>query len=289
MSYSRNYKTFPVLPLILLVCSFCGATTLVFCVTPHGIIVATDSMASNFSVGRAGKSVQPYQRVKKAIIVQDRIVVATVNMTIMDFSHTGHPEDAIRYNFTQWMAEVDEQCPKNVSVSALTSLLEIKSRTTFENVNKAIAGGAFNQKKPSQPFVEYFIAGYQSGIPTITHLYFNIDWDKNRLTDPIIGEIHPDHDPRVDFGFGVAGRADVIDQLRNRESDGYKEMLDLIPHELPKVISEQDLSIREATNLCLAVLRYETRHNNSLVGAPYVIITIPPLGGGAPSRVVYSK
>jgi len=280
MSYSKRHKAFPSLVLVLSLCSgCCHATTVVIAITPRGLIVGTDS----------GHTVQAPPRVGKAIIVQHRLVVTSVSLVDAELTNTRPPHDGFRYHFTKWMIAVEKKCPDNVSVSQLTSLLEIESRITFKNFDRIIASGTLDRKKTPDPLVEYYVAGYQAGIPTVTHIYFQIDWENRRLMEPIVVEVHPDHNPRADVGFFVGGIHEVGTQIKDRDSDAYKEMFAVMPNELPRILSQQELSLSEATNASLAVLRYEAKHHKPLVAPPFVIVTIPPLGMGAPILTTFRK
>jgi hypothetical protein len=272
MSCSTHHKTAPVFSMILLVCSFCHATTVAFVVTPYGILVGTDS----------GNTDRSQRRINKAIIIQRRLVVTSVGAADIDF-------DSFYYHFIEWIAAVEKKCPKNVSVSALTSLLEVESRATFKDFDRIIASGALDRKKTPYFFIQYFVTGYQSGIPTMTTVYFKIDWKKRRLTGPVVEEIYPSHNSRVDFGFFGGGYNEVFSELQDRKSDAYKEMLALIPNELPKLLSQQNLSLSEGTNACLAAMRYEAKHHKPLVAPPYVMTTIPPLGMGTTTQTTYPR
>jgi len=271
--------------LMLFVCSCCCcATTLIVAVTPYGIIIGTDSKAYTTSFG--GFNGKAILGIKKATIVQN-LVVATADLAALNIFYE-KSGSVFSYNFTNWIADINKHCPKNVSVSALTSILEVKSRGTFSNFDKYIAGGAIDRDKTPDPYIEYVIAGYQSGIPTITHIYFHVDWKNKRLVGPGIEEIHPDHHPK-DFGLYGAGWREVLTEIQDRNSDAYKEMFALAPKELSKLTSNQGLSLGEAQMLCLSILRYETKHHEEFVAPPYILITIPPFGMGAISRRAYPK
>ena len=70
--------------------------------------------------------------------------------------------------------------------------------------------------------------------------------------------------------------------LKNKQSDTYKELSVMLPRSLPKVIAGQDLTENEATHICLAILKYETKRHKGFVGPPYIITAIRRSGlGGA--------
>jgi hypothetical protein len=280
MIYSKQHKALKAIILVLLIDLYsCWATTVVVVVTPNAIIVGTDSknLGSNFGGITSGGRLP---REDKIAIIQNCLVVATADIAALNLFSDHGRKRAVSYDFTKWIAQVDKQCPTNVSVSILTSIVETESRIAFRDVGKAIAGGAFDRKKSSQFFVEYFVAGYDAGIATVNRVYFQINWNDLRLEGPLTQPIRPRHDARVNENFNVFGWNDVVYELNNRESDGYKEMLAFIPNELPKILSGKVLSISEADSVVLAVLRWENKHHAAFVSPPYVIITIPPLGGG---------
>ncbi len=288
MNYLKRKNVFQFFVVILLACSCCYSTTVVFSVTPYGLLVGTESGELPTYVGSFAGTKRTGPSVEKAIIIQHRLVVTSLNLADAEITQAGKPNYVFRYHFKTWIAAIEKKCPKDVSAYALTSLIEGESRTTFKDFDKFIAGRAFNRNTTPNPFIEYYVAGYQTATPVITRIYFKIDWDKHRLVGPSVERIHPDHDPRVNFAFLVAGRNEVGTQMQDKKSDAYKEMSRMIPQELPKLLSEQDLTLSEATNACLAVLRYETNHQKPLVAPPYAILTIPPLGMGSVTRSIYA-
>jgi hypothetical protein len=259
----------------------------VFAVTPTGILVATDSKGVRIS---GGDTRRPLGSIEKAFIIQDRLVVASVGTAVMNFTRPGHPEDSTRYNFAEWMTEIKKECPRNLSVSALTSLIESKSRNTFKNVSKVIASGTLDRKKTFDPLIEYYVAGYDTGVPSITHIYYRVDWENRRLSDPVTEVVHPSKNaPGVDNDFFDVGITEVGAEIADAKGNAYKELLSMIPNEMPKLYAGKILSIPEATDSCLAVLRYQTKHHPTFVGPPFVVTIIPLDGKERAIRTVYSK
>jgi len=255
----------------------CRATSAVVVVTPYGVVIGIDS-----KIVRDRRVRGPPVPQDKAVIVQDRLVVAIVGE--VNFA-AQKGKERVEYKFEDWIQAIKGKCPQNMSVFALTSLIESVSRSTFRNYDRFVRAGAF-ERDNSIP-IQYLVAGYDSGIPNITRVYFEIDWAKLQLKGPEKKVEHPNANSKVDFDFLVDGQNDIVKQLANRESGGYKEMLALAPNEIPKLVSGKNLTLIEGRKACRAALRYETNHHKDKVGPPYVIFVIPPFGMGGVTRELY--
>lgn len=237
-----------------------------------------------------GHELSPDQR--KAIIIQDRVVLATVGISNlngeMDEVQPGTNKTkkiVFSYNLAPWMKDIQNKCPKNVTVSALTQIVEETSRNTFKDFDAAVARWVVaHTKVVPNPFVEYFVIGYESGTAIVNHVYFKIDLRNSGLKGPIFESIS-----YAKNDFLVFGKDRVLLAKRDQKSDTYKDLLALIPTELPKALAKQDLSISEATNVCLGVLRFEAKYEGETVAPPYVIITIPPIGMGSAYSRTYAN
>jgi len=217
--------------------------------------------------------------------------VACLGVCLINFRLPNNgAEKAVGYDFTEWIARIEKKCPQNVSVADLTSILEKESRVTFNDMqlDSFIAEGAFDGQYPQKSFADFVIAGYDARVPAINRVKFEIDWNERSLNLRIEND-HPRAGTRVDFDFFILGEfVTMVNDVRNRESESYKELFSLVPKVLPKLAAMQNLSSDEARSLCLAVLRIQAKHLKS-VGPPYSITTTVPLGTGKPTQVIYPK
>jgi hypothetical protein len=267
---------------LLLFVNYCDtyATTVVIVVTPEAIIVGADGKTISRITGKSGP-------VKKAFIIQHRLIVTALGNANVGMGWDNGPQ--IDFRFAKWIMNIDKKCPKDVSVAELTRMIEKESTFAFKDADLFIADGAFDRQYPQKSFLDFIISGYEAGIPTITRVKFEIDWEKRHLNAPIVTQEHPRTNQRADFDFFVYGRRRFDgNELINRKGDGYKELLAVIPKELPKLSAMQNLTLHEATNVCLAILRVNSKHFDD-VGAPYSITSTVPLGIGVPREVTYPK
>ena len=208
----------------------------------------------------------------------------------MSFLPDEGTKETVGYNFTKWIAGIEKKCPPNVTVADLTSILERESSVTFNNMNLEdfIVGGAFDGQKPQKSLIDFVIVGYDAGVPTVNRVKYEIDWNKRSLTLRILHD-HPRADTGRDFDFFILGESVTpVNDVKNRESQTYKELIARVPKVVPKLAAMQNLSFDEARSLCLAVLRIQAKHLKD-IGPPYSISTTVPLGTGVPAQVIYPK
>jgi hypothetical protein len=265
---------------LLLLASYCHATTVIVVITPEAIIVGADGKTISRITGRSGS-------IKKAFIIQHRLIVAALGNANVSAGWDNGPK--IDFRITKWIAEIDKKCPENVSVAELTRLIEKESAFAFKDADPIIAGHAFDSQYPQKSFLDFIISGYEAGVPTVTRVKFEIDWEKRHLNAPIVTQEHPRANQRPDFDFFIYGeRRFDGNALVNREGEGYKELLAVIPKELPKLSAMQNLTANEVTNVCLAILRLNSKHFKD-VGPPFSITSTVPFGIGVPREVIYPK
>jgi hypothetical protein len=259
------------------------STTIVCLVSSNGIFVGTDSKTT------AVEDIKhPGRRVDKTAIVKHRIMVATVNLGAFDLWRYDSSK-VFNYDFAKWIAGIEKKAPADIPVSSLTSLIESEASNTFDQLNWWLDRGAFDRQHPPDPLIEYVIAGYEAGNPTINRLDLCIDWNLRRVEPPVVAAVHPRHDDGIDKNLHVFGWNEVVNVIKDGKGDSYKEIAEMIPNELPKLVAGKDLSFSEARDACLALLRWEHNHHEALVGPPYVIIIIPPAGMGGVTQQTYPK
>jgi hypothetical protein len=258
------------------------ATTVVVVVTPDAIFVGEDSRANAHTA--AGRELRP--NVKKAFIIENRLVLAGIGLAAFNIS-SDKDKLLFSYDFAKWVADIEKKCPKDVTVSALTKLVEAQSRITFDGFSQYMKAKAFQSNYPPDRLFEYVMVGYDAGIPTVNDIYYEVDRKNWNLIGP---KFDPEY-PRADSGANgvlVFGRNDVAG-LSDTTSDTYKEILTVIPNELPKVLSHKELSHPEAAKVCLAILRFEAKYYRDMVGPPYIIMSIPRVAWGGVIETPYSK
>src|SRR5258708_3065512 len=115
--------------MILLLPCHLMATTVVYVVSAHGIVIGADSKLVGVSLG-GNVPVTPLDFGKTAV-VQGRIVVASIGIDFADVWGKKENKVVFSYNFQTWVAGIEKQCPRAVSVSALTRLIKTETENTF--------------------------------------------------------------------------------------------------------------------------------------------------------------
>lgn len=289
MTNLRNKVSLHTILAIVLLCGKLSATTVVFVITPEGIIIGADSkgMGENFG----GFPASSAGLIKKTAVIKDRIIVATVNLDKASIYGSHGAKLILDYDFAKWISDIEKKCAENVSVSTLANIIETEGGKTFDKLNPALSTGAFTGQNPPDPFVDYYIAGYENRMPVVLRVYFSIDNVRGRMKFPVRETIHPYPKGKPDRDFFVvgAGQNFVTAELAKGKGRTYEEFKAMVPAELFKVLAGDPLTMSEAINFCLATLRFEHKHNSERVAPPYVIKVIPTLAMGGIREMSYSR
>ncbi len=170
-SKSQNLEDNPLLAVDRLVLFPCNNRGFRYCFRRH---YCRNRLSDRERSVRRTPRGEPTPRVRKAVVIKNRLVLATVNASSLNlFSDYGR-QRVFSYDFTQWTAKIEKKCSRNVSVSTLTTIVESESRTAFKGFDQFFTVGAFDRNKASDRFIEYFVVGYEAGVPTINRVYFHI-------------------------------------------------------------------------------------------------------------------
>jgi hypothetical protein len=245
------------------------ATTVVYVVAPEGIVIGADSKLVGTSLG--GNMSEPLPGVRKIAVIQNRLVVASVGIDVAEVWGKKENRIVFSYNFQTWIARIEKTCPHDVSVSAVTQLIKSESEKTFKDAAQFFVNDPA-RLRGEDVGIEYLVAGYENRSPVVNYVHFKFDWNNMRLNGPIVERTYPGDKVLV------FGKREITDSMGDPKSQPYKELLSVIPNELPKIVADQSLNRNEAVASCIAVLKYETKHNEATVGPPYIITVISPFG-----------
>ena len=274
---SKNYlkRKFCVLPFAIFV-SFvqCYATTAIFIVTKNGIVAGADQLIYSVSFGgvrSAGEGTG-----SKIALIKDRFIVASLGVQSID----GAPP---AYDFTSFIRTIESKITSDVSVPQLMLFIEDESARTFNaiGIEKAMRAGTIKRSDSIRcEFVEYVIAGYDSGVPMIFEVTYELDWYGYHLVGPIVKAIHPQQGHDAEFGFHVFGTVCSVADFAKPESYANKRALAYTPIAFKKLLARQPLSMVEGTDLVRVFISTQAEVNPSLVGPTATVITLPTNGVG---------
>ncbi len=187
------------------------ASTAVLVVTPHGIVVSTDSKVT--ITNAAHQQVGESTTTSKFFIVQNRIVVASIGETDIPRDDSLLPANSARYHFLAWMKDLQAALPDNISIEDLAATIERESARKFAGFEDGVLKRGFmNPQSPLEtcrPFIQYVIAGYQGGLPRAYIVQFDIQWNEKRLIGPTRVLIHPPERGQLNFAFYSFGIVEV--------------------------------------------------------------------------------
>jgi hypothetical protein len=264
-------KSYFAVPLLVALCfgGLAAATTVVYVVTPTGIVVGAD-----------GKAI-PTGTVLKIVLLRAKYALADIYLEHAESNGSG----TVRYDFPSWVKEIDKQTDAKVSVSGLTRIIENQMTATFAFAIDAIKSGQLTSEQAVAVGVDvylaqYVIAGYEEGIPFVHSLTLMPDWNTKTVNGPFDVSLEEKKGERRDSYIGWRGQGISLSQISTADSKEQKELAAKIPVEFSTVRDGNDLTLHQASNVVRAMFGMESKANPHYVGFPITVVTIPKIGRG---------
>jgi len=151
-------------------------------------------------------------------------------------------------------------------------------------IEKYMRSGALVKSQPLEDtLVEYIVAGYESGMPTIIRTYFNLDWHDKRLVGPVRDVDFPASGNNPNFGIKMNGVNCGIQEFAEVNSYAYKRFHSSFPAILAKAASGHELTQEEAVTAIRVLISIQAEVTPSQVGKDSRIVVLPTRGTGSVS------
>jgi hypothetical protein len=262
----RYFATF-----ILLTClgTHAFATTIVVAVMPGGIVIGAD-----------GKTT-PTGTTVKVFLLKHHLVVGDLYAQTAKSGDTG----TVLYDFPSWAKQIDKNTSAKVSVSELATIINNQVTSTFAFAIQAIKSGQMTKDKALASgvdayLIQYIVAGYEKGIPTVYSITLMPDWDTKTVNGPFKVLLNPEEGQNSNSHIFYRGRGVGIREAMATNSETQKELAARIPIEFRLLSTGKDLTLNQAANVVRAFLGIEAETEPSYVGFPITLVTIPKLGYG---------
>ena len=243
-------------------------TTAIFVITPTGIVAGTDQLTKGSS--SSGKAVFR-KDITKIQLINGKFIVASVGI-----------ERSNAYSFEDWITKVGNKLAPDASVTQFVGLIENEATKTFKDdmaIEKYMRSGALVKSQPFEDtLVEYIVAGYESGVPTIIRTYFNLDWHDKRLVGPVRDVDFPSSGGNPNFGIKMNGVNGGIQEFTEINSYAYKRFHSAFPAILAKVANGHDLTQEEAITVIRVLINIQAEVTPSQVGRDCRIVVLPMRG-----------
>jgi hypothetical protein len=246
------------------------ATTVVFVVTPAGMVVGAD-----------GKAV-PDGTAVKIFLLKKRLIVADI---YAEAAKTGDGATTL-YDFPVWIKQVDHSTSSKLSVNEMTEIIKDQMASTFAFAIDAIKRGEMTKEKAITSgvdtyLVQYVVAGYENGIPTVYSLTLMPDWNTKSVNGPFKVLLNPEEGQNTNSRMFWRGQGVGLKQIPTADSNEQKEFGARIPLEFQLLRSGKDLTLNQASKVARALLGIEAKVNPKVVGFPITVVTIPKIGHGS--------
>jgi hypothetical protein len=251
-----------------------GATTIVLIVTPYGMVIGSDSKMFTTNVLGSDSSRVGEGSTKKFVIVQDRIIVASLG-------HSDIQRGSAHYNFLTWMEKLQTNLPDGISVDDLTSTIQAESAKVFAEITTALQRGIIKRHEPTETcgdFVRYVIAGYQGGAPRIQIVQYYVNWDEERLIGPQVILLDPDKQTVGNFRIHYLGIREALTNVLNRDSYAYKQTMINSPKAFRDLLAHRNVPLNETIALARAFIAVEEKISPDDVGGRIRLVKVLPNG-----------
>jgi hypothetical protein len=273
------------------------STTVVVIVDSNGIVIATDSKGVQVAGVESHKVGQSEE--VKARIIKGHYVIAGIGRGAYTFTRQrlNVTDLSITYEFGAWVSKLESSLNDNASFDDLVGAVKADISYTIPQLQTFVTGGGILPSDPVnvfEPFMEYVLAGYQSGVPRVCVLQFYIDWSRKLVVDPfetslssgpIAGHIRT-------YFFGMT---EAISDFTNLDSYVYKRAMAVCPKAFHNLISPAPISLDESAAIARAFVGVEEETNPNLVGGRVRLVEIIPSGkaldltSGSPKPVARTK
>jgi hypothetical protein len=272
----RNY----VLPFLLFFfCTNVWCTTAIVIVTPQQIIAGTDRLAR---IGRArDNNFLGRGTVIKTVLLKGRFVVSCVGLEEVINDQLKHQTV---FTFADIMRRVDSQLDGNVTMPRLVTLMEMESSSAIREsfpVERLMKNGTIKRGEAfDDVLVQYIVAGYRSGIPTIIHINYTLNWQKYKLIGPNKEIDYPKQGSLQSY-FYTAGIQTALREIGKPNSYATQRIVALIGAEWKKLTSDQALTSDESIRIMRTLINIEAEVEPDKVGVGATVVVIPRKGKGS--------
>ncbi len=261
-------KIYPAV-IVLLFCFPVRATTVVVAVTPTGIVIGAD-----------GKG-YPTGTICKIHLLKQRLIVADIYLESVERKDDG----AKLYDFQTWVKKIDSSAENKVSVSALTDLIKDQMTATFAFAIDQIKNGSLTKEKAASSgidtyLIQYVIAGYEKGVPTVYSVTLMPDWGSKTAKGPFVDPLKELKGQKPNSHILWRGQGLGIQPVFVTETEEHKDFAARVPVECRALQSDEDLTLNQASNVVRSLLGIEAKANPVFVGFPITVVTVPKAGHG---------
>lgn len=267
----KNY----VLPLLILLCTRCFCTSAAFLFAPRQIVAGTDRLTSDLS--STGKLTNR-ETATKIVLLRGRFIVACIGLERIKAD-----QGVIAYDFPRWIRNIESQITSDTSILQLVGVIEKESSRTLTDtvpIEKMMRSGAIKHSESTDRLlVQFLVAGFDNRIPTLIQVYYEFDWQGNRLIGPTRKIEFPLDGSYI--GLFTAGKTAALQNITDPNSYAYKRMRILAPTAFPKMLAMREVLPKEGVRAIRVLMDIEAEVEPAYVGNGSTVIFLPISGNGS--------
>ena len=164
-------------------------TTISVIVVPQAIVVAADGKTTQYlsnqrvpSIGRVSKKLR---------IMRNGMIVGSYGMAKIG------PDPHPAYYLGTFFDSIEKEIGAKLSVAPATNIIRERAAFAMSRFNDVLASGAvardtlIKQTGRDNPLSGFVVAGYESGHAMVFKIEVEIDWNLNRLREPVVTPLYP--------------------------------------------------------------------------------------------------
>jgi hypothetical protein len=266
---------------VLLLCQNGFGTALVVLVSGRSVVLGADGKgvhARTDDMKRAATTIE-----QKVAILRNRFLISTSGTARID-----KPIDATHtktmYDFVPWAQSLPVK--DKSSVYDVAKVVEQECSTVFRAEWKFLVGTGkpipiLNLSgDPSQPWVQYYVAGVEFLGPQVYWVALNIDYAKRRLNNPTITQIYPPLKNVTTlkniFVRSNGKKGGGMDQLQTGNTPIQKRYLKLYDKEVGAAVYDEPLDVEGLAKLAKIMLTVEIETTPKEFSFPILVCSITP-------------
>ena len=250
------------------------ATTIVTVVTENAIFVAADTkIQSGFNAPPTSANKEAG---RKLYLMNDQVVVGTIGLIDQIISDkTG----AVRFHYetSSFVAGIRRKLPQHASATTVANMIADKTRETINGLAPYVADGVLTQQRgPSGDLMQFIVAGYDNGHPTVLAVIVSCDWPKRKINNPTIVPVHPDISLNENGDLHVFGnRQDFIlakEFPSSPQAHAVAERYPSISIATQRMSLKQTIPEAKGIDIATDAVRLEAEFDQNNVGIPIDVV-----------------
>jgi hypothetical protein len=250
-----------------------GATSIVIVVASDGIVVASDSKQV---LGlKSGLAANP-ESARKVIVLNHRVAVSIVGWASTQV--TCGSGVLYRFDTMEMLEGIKSSLPADAPISSIENVIVDKLKIALDRLAPYVANGLINQENSGRgDFIELIVAGYENGVPAVSAIWVEPDWNARKLSSPFVKSRNPSPNRPNNSYMRIYGETQSIVRAGDPRSPEWKAAKERYPGVVQGIdMVRRGLSVNSTDGIRISTdfIRLESEFDSENVGPPINIVVL---------------